>query len=91
MLNNLAMATADVGNWTESQKLYEQSLSIKQAAGDLYGQALTMLNMARNYQAQDQRTGGMEGIARVQPACLPARIRRETKRLRMVSWPGWHL
>ena len=73
VLNNLAMATADVGNWTESQKLYEQSLSIKQAAGDLYGQALTMLNMARNYQAQDQRQEAWKVLLEFsQPVCQHA-------------------
>lgn len=55
VLNNLGMAYANVGNWVKSRDSYERSLEIKRAAADLYGMALTQLNIARVHQAQGNR------------------------------------
>jgi tetratricopeptide (TPR) repeat protein len=52
LLNNLAMASANAGDWEKSESFYQQSLQMKRSSGDSYGQALTLLNIARVYQAQ---------------------------------------
>jgi tetratricopeptide (TPR) repeat protein len=52
VLNNLAIAKSNLGDWTSSLDFYQRSLQIKRNATDLYGQALTLMNMARVYQAQ---------------------------------------
>jgi tetratricopeptide (TPR) repeat protein len=54
VLNNLGLAYANVGDWAESQQSFERSLEIKRAAADLYGQALSLLNVARVHQARQQ-------------------------------------
>jgi tetratricopeptide (TPR) repeat protein len=54
VLNNLGLAYANVGDWAKSQQSFQWSLEIKRAAADLYGQALTLLNVARVYQARRQ-------------------------------------
>jgi tetratricopeptide (TPR) repeat protein len=54
VLNNLGLAYANVGDWAKSQRSFERSLEIKRAAADIYGQALSLLNVARVYQARQQ-------------------------------------
>jgi tetratricopeptide (TPR) repeat protein len=54
VLNNLGLAYANVGDWAKSQQSFERSLEIKRAAVDLYGQALSLLNVARVYQARQE-------------------------------------
>jgi tetratricopeptide (TPR) repeat protein len=54
VLNNLGLAYANVGEWSKAQQSYDQSLEIKRAAADLYGQALTLLNIARVFIARRQ-------------------------------------
>jgi len=54
VLNNLGLAYANVGDWTKSLQSFERSLEIKRAAADLRGQARSLLNVARVYQARQQ-------------------------------------
>ena len=54
VLNNLGMANADIGEWRASEASYKQSLEIKRASSDLYGQALTLLNVSRVYRAESR-------------------------------------
>lgn len=54
VLNNLGLAYANVGDWERSQQSFERSLEIKRAAADFYGQALTLLNVARVFHARQQ-------------------------------------
>src|SRR6202040_3769191 len=54
VLNNLGLAYANVGEWGKSLQSFEQSLEIKRAATDLYGQALSLLNVARVHRARQQ-------------------------------------
>jgi len=54
VLNNLGLAYANMGDWTKAQQSFERSLAIKRASADLYGQAVTLLNVARVYRARGQ-------------------------------------
>jgi len=55
VLNNLGLAYANVGDWVKALQSFERSLEIKRASADLYGQAVTLLNVARVYQARAQQ------------------------------------
>jgi len=51
ILNNLAIAHANNRNWQQSETYYQRSLSIKRAAADSRGEAMTLLNIARVYRS----------------------------------------
>jgi tetratricopeptide (TPR) repeat protein len=54
VLNNLGRAYADLGDWKRSLACYEESLDLKRRAGDLHGEAVTQLNLARVRQARNE-------------------------------------
>jgi tetratricopeptide (TPR) repeat protein len=88
VLNNLGLASADLGKWDESAIYYSRSLEIKRAAADLQGLASTLLNIARVHRARNDlgkaREVLMESIAlfeRVNERLQGARAHRELARL----------
>jgi tetratricopeptide (TPR) repeat protein len=54
VLNNLGMASADIQEWQAGEDYFNRSLQIKRDAGDLYGEASTLLNVSRVYRAQQK-------------------------------------
>jgi tetratricopeptide (TPR) repeat protein len=88
VLNNLAIAYANAGDWSHSESHYVQSLTIKREAGDLHGLASTLLNVARVYRKQqkshDARNALLESAVlfeRTKDAAMAARVHRELARL----------
>lgn len=88
VLNNLGMAYANAGDWEKSFASYERSLEIKRAAGDLYGQASTQLNVARVYQAQHKSVAARDSLNEsavlfeaTRDLAAAARARREAARM----------
>jgi tetratricopeptide (TPR) repeat protein len=88
VLNNLGMAYANAGDWDKSLASYERSLEIKRAAADLYGQALTQLNVARVYQAQHKSVAARNSLNEsavlfeaVHDFAAAARARQEAARM----------
>ena len=78
VLNNLGMANANFQEWQASETYYGQSLEIKRAARDIYGEASTLLNVARVYRAEmkwDQAQNALETSAKLfGDAHDPARV-----------------
>lgn len=68
VLNNLGLAYANVGDWARSEQSYERSLEIKRASVDLYGQALTLLNIARVFRAAPAALCGAQCVDRIRSA-----------------------
>jgi tetratricopeptide (TPR) repeat protein len=88
VMNNLGMAKADLQEWQASESYYRQSLEIKRNAKDLYGEALTLLNLARVYHAEGKRAEARAALARsaelfnsVRDPAHAARANRELARL----------
>jgi tetratricopeptide (TPR) repeat protein len=88
VLNNLAMANADMGEWKKSESFYHESLEIKKHAGDLFGQALGLLNVARSYRALSKESEARAALTQssslfevVRDARNAANARRELARL----------
>jgi tetratricopeptide (TPR) repeat protein len=65
VINNLGLAYANAGQWEDSRKAFEQSLDIKRSAGDLIGQALTLQNVARVYQAQQKGVAARNALTEI--------------------------
>jgi tetratricopeptide (TPR) repeat protein len=88
VLNNVAVASANLGNWNRSEAAYERSLEIKRATADSYGLASTLLNVARVYRAQQEFTKAEDALVesaalfeRVNDFSLAARSHLELARL----------
>jgi tetratricopeptide (TPR) repeat protein len=88
ILNNLAIACANVGEWDRSESYYQKSLEIKRIAGDHHGQASTLFNMARGYksskklaQARDALSEAASLFDSVRDFKATARAYRELARL----------
>jgi tetratricopeptide (TPR) repeat protein len=100
IFNNLAIAHSNAREWDQSESYYQKSLEIKQAAGDYYGQASTMFNMARVYksvsrlnEARDAMAGAatlFENVRDLKSAARSylelARIDRTSKRVDAVTY-----
>jgi tetratricopeptide (TPR) repeat protein len=87
VLNNLALAHANAGNWEESKSCYLRSLNIKRTAADERGQALTLFNLARVYQSSNEQAEARNALSEaarlfenVRDAMYAARAYRELAR-----------
>ena len=64
VLNNLAMANADIQEWPASELYFEQSLQIKRASRDVHGEASTLLNVARVYRVQQKWDQALDALVK---------------------------
>jgi tetratricopeptide (TPR) repeat protein len=88
VLNNLGLASADIQEWQAGEEYYIRSLQIKREAGDLYGEASTLLNVSRVYRAEqkwDEARGALMTSAKlfedVHDVVNAGRVLRELARL----------
>jgi tetratricopeptide (TPR) repeat protein len=94
IFNNLALAYANAGDWTESETYYRRSLDIKRTAADVRGQALTLFNLARVYQSLDKKPEAGKALREaaslfetVHDMTYTARTYRELARLARTAGP----
>jgi tetratricopeptide (TPR) repeat protein len=63
IMNNLAIAHANAGEWDQSESYYQKSLDIKRADADYHGQASTLFNMARLYKSLNKLRQAHDAIS----------------------------
>jgi tetratricopeptide (TPR) repeat protein len=63
VLNNKAIAYANLSNWQLAEEAYQHSLEIKRTANDLFGQATTSLNIARVFDAEGKRSDAQKSLS----------------------------
>jgi tetratricopeptide (TPR) repeat protein len=92
ILNNLAIAYANAGEWNQSESYYQKSLEIKRIASDYHGQASTLFNMARIYKSRNKLTEARNALSEaaslfntVRDFKATARAYRELARLDRMS------
>jgi tetratricopeptide (TPR) repeat protein len=95
ILNNLAIAHANAAEWEQSESYYQKSLDIKRIAGDSFGQASTLFNMARVYKSLNKPAQAREAMSEaatlfenVNALRSTARAYRELARMGRLSEPS---